>query len=138
MGLVAFAILFAGVLDDYVVAARAAVTLTFVLPVMVPADAAEIPTRLAGWGLAGALCIPAALLLWPARPRSVLRREVAQVAQSLAESGGGDVPRRSPRCRHRRAEHAHGDGHRAQSLRLDDTTPKWDHRSDRRARSPDR
>ncbi len=85
MGLVAFAILFAGVLDDYVVAARAAVTLTFVLPVMVPADAAEIPTRLAGWGLAGALCIPAALLLWPARPRSVLRREVAQATQSLAE-----------------------------------------------------
>jgi uncharacterized membrane protein YccC len=85
MGLVAFTILFAGVLDDYVVAARAAVTLTFVLPVMVPADAAEIPTRLAGWGLAGALCIPAALLLWPARPRSALRRQIAQAAQSLAE-----------------------------------------------------
>jgi uncharacterized membrane protein YccC len=85
MGLVAFAILFAGVLDDYVVAARAAVTLTFVLPVMVPAQAAEIPTRLAGWGLAGALCIPAALLLWPARPRSALRREAAQAARSLAD-----------------------------------------------------
>jgi uncharacterized membrane protein YccC len=96
MGLVAFTILFAGVLDDYVVAARAAVTLTFVLPVMVPADAAEIPTRLAGWGLAGALCIPAALLLWPARPRSVLRREVARAAQSLAElveaTSRGDRP----------------------------------------------
>ncbi len=96
MGLVAFTILFAGVLDDYVVAARAAVTLTFVLPVMVPADAAEIPTRLAGWGLAGALCIPAALLLWPARPRSALRREVAQAAQSLAElveaTSRGDRP----------------------------------------------
>jgi uncharacterized membrane protein YccC len=85
MGLVAFTILFAGVLDDYVVAARAAVTLTFVLPVMVPANAVDIPTRLTGWGLAGALCIPAALLLWPARPRSALRREVAQVARSLAE-----------------------------------------------------
>lgn len=85
MGLVAFAILFAGVLDDYVVAARAAVTLTFVLPVMVPANAAEIPTRLAGWGLAGALCVPATLLLWPARPRSALRREAARAARSLAE-----------------------------------------------------
>ena len=104
MGLVAFAILFAGVLDDYVVAARAAVTLTFVLPVMVPADAAEIPTRLAGWGLAGALCIPAALLLWPARPRSALRREVAQAARSLAEPGRGHVPRRSRRRRHRGAD----------------------------------
>lgn len=85
MGLVAFAILFAGVLDDYVVAARAAVTLTFVLPVMVPAHVVEIPTRLAGWGLAGALGIPAALLLWPTRPRSALRRDVAQAARSLAE-----------------------------------------------------
>ncbi|MGA9875810.1 MAG: FUSC family protein [Solirubrobacteraceae bacterium] len=96
MGVVAFIILFAGVLDDYVVAARAAVTLTFVLPVMVPADAAEIPTRLAGWALAGALCIPAALLLWPARPRSVLRREVARAARSLAElveaTSQGDRP----------------------------------------------
>ncbi|MGA9285064.1 MAG: FUSC family protein [Solirubrobacteraceae bacterium] len=85
MGLVAFAILFAGVLDDYVVAARAAATLTFVLPVMVPAHAADIPTRLAGWGLAGSLCIPAALLLWPARPRSALRREAGQAARSLAD-----------------------------------------------------
>ncbi len=85
MGVVAFAILFAGVLDDYVVAARAAVTLTFVLPVMVSAHASEIPDRLAGWGLAGALSIPAALLLWPGRPRSALRREAAQAARSLAD-----------------------------------------------------
>ncbi len=85
MGLVAFAILFAGVLDDYIVAARAATMLTFVLPVMVPAHVAAIPTRLAGWGLAGALCIPAVLLLWPTRPRSVLRQEVARAARSLAD-----------------------------------------------------
>lgn len=85
MGLVAFAILFAGVLDDYVVAARAAVTLTFVLPVMVTAHASEIPERLAGWGLAGALSIPATLLLWPGRPRSSMRREAAQAARSLAD-----------------------------------------------------
>jgi uncharacterized membrane protein YccC len=85
MGLVAFAILFAGVLDDYIAASQAAAILTFVLGVMVPADAAAIPTRLAGWGLAGALCIPAALLLWPARPRDRLRHEAAQAARALAE-----------------------------------------------------
>ncbi len=85
MGLVAFAILFAGVLDDYVAASRAAAILTFVLGVMVPADAAAIPTRLAGWGLAGALCVPAALLLWPGRPRDRLRHEAAQAARALAE-----------------------------------------------------
>ena len=85
MGLVAFAILFAGVLDDYIAASHAAAILTFVLGVMVPADAAAIPTRLAGWGLAGALCIPAALLLWPGRPRDQLRHEAAQAARALAE-----------------------------------------------------
>jgi uncharacterized membrane protein YccC len=88
MGLIAFAILFAGVLDDYIAAAHAAAMLTFVLPVMVPADAAAIGARLAGWGLAGALCIPATLLLWPGRPRSVLRHEAAQAARSLAELVG--------------------------------------------------
>jgi uncharacterized membrane protein YccC len=85
MAVVAFAILFAGVLDDYVAAAYAAAMLTFVLPVMVSADAATIPMRLAGWGLAGALCIPATLLLWPERPRNAIRHGAAQAARSLAE-----------------------------------------------------
>jgi uncharacterized membrane protein YccC len=94
MALVAFAILFAGVLDDYVAAAYAAAMLTFVLPVMVSADAATIPMRLAGWGLAGALCIPATLLLWPERPRNAIRHGAARAARSLAElvqaGSGGD------------------------------------------------
>jgi uncharacterized membrane protein YccC len=85
MALVAFTILFAGVLDDYIAAATAAAMLTFVLGVMLPAGPAAIPTRLAGWGLAGALCIPATLLLWPGRPRSELRRGAARVARLLAE-----------------------------------------------------
>ena len=85
MGLVAFAILFGGVLNDYVAAARAGAMLTFVLPVMVPADAATIPMRLAGWGLAAALCIPATLLLWPMRARSAVRHGAAQAARAVAE-----------------------------------------------------
>jgi uncharacterized membrane protein YccC len=85
MAVVAFAILFAGVLDDYVAAAYAAAMLTFVLPVMVSADAATIPMRLAGWGLAGALCIPATLLPWPERPRNAIRHGAAHAARSLAE-----------------------------------------------------
>ncbi len=84
MGVVAFAILFAGVLGDYLAAASSAAMLSFVLAVMVPADLAAIPTRLAGWALAAALCIPAALLLWPGRPRSAVRRDAAQAARSLA------------------------------------------------------
>jgi uncharacterized membrane protein YccC len=85
MALVAFIILFAGVLDDYVAAAYAAAMLTFVLPVMVSGDAGTIPMRLAGWGLAGALCIPATLLLWPGRPRNAIRHNAAHAARTLAE-----------------------------------------------------
>jgi hypothetical protein len=85
MGLVAFAILFGGVLSDYVAAARAGAMLTFVLAVMVPADAATIPMRLAGWALAAALCIPATLLLWPVRARSAVRHSAAQAARAVAE-----------------------------------------------------
>jgi uncharacterized membrane protein YccC len=59
--------------------------LAFVLPVMVSGEAAVIPTRLAGWGLAGALSIGAVLLLWPQRPRDALREAAAQAALALAE-----------------------------------------------------
>jgi uncharacterized membrane protein YccC len=84
MGVVAFAVLFAGVLDAYVAAAYAAALLTFVLPVMVPAAASAIPMRLEGWGLAGALCIPATLLLWPGRARNAVRQDAAEAARALA------------------------------------------------------
>ncbi len=84
MALVGFAILFAGVLDDYVAAARTAALLTFVLPVMVPAGAAAIAPRLAGWGIASALSVAAALLLWPARPRGSLLVRAAALARLLA------------------------------------------------------
>jgi uncharacterized membrane protein YccC len=85
MAIVAFTILFAGVLDDYVAAARTGAMLTFVLPVMIPADAGAIPMRLAGWGVAGALSLAAVLLLWPARPRSALLGRAAAVARLLAD-----------------------------------------------------
>jgi uncharacterized membrane protein YccC len=84
MALIGFAILFAGVLGDYVAAAHASATLAFVLAVMVPAGAVAIPSRLAGWGIAGALCIPAVLLLWPGRPRDVTRHDAAQALRCLA------------------------------------------------------
>ena len=85
MALIGFSILFAGVLDDYVAAAHASATLAFVLAVMVPAGAVAIPARLAGWALAAALCIPAALLLWPGRPRDVTRHDAAEALRSLAD-----------------------------------------------------
>lgn len=83
--LVAFAILYAGVVSEYIAAAHSAAMLTFVLPVMIPGGPAVIPTRLAGWGLAGVLSLTAVLLLWSQRPRDALREAAARAMLALAE-----------------------------------------------------
>ena len=85
MFVVGFGILFAGVLNGYVAAAQPAAILSFVLALMVPADASAIPDRLAGWGIAATLATAAVLLVWPQRPRSVVRSGAARAARALAE-----------------------------------------------------
>ena len=84
MALVGFAILFAGVIDGYIAAASLVLILTFVIATMVQADASEIPYRLAGWGVAGALSLIAIFFLWPSRPPDQLRRGGAAALDALA------------------------------------------------------
>ena len=78
MAVVAFAIVFGGVLGGYVAAGGLAASLSFVLAVAVHDDAAAIPSRIAGWGLAGAACTVAALFLWPRHERSRLKRLIEE------------------------------------------------------------
>jgi uncharacterized membrane protein YccC len=85
MALVGFAVIFSGVVNGYIAAAQSAAILAFVLAVMVPAGAAEIPSRLAGWGLAAGLSTAAVLLLWPRRAQSALRASAGAAAASLAD-----------------------------------------------------
>jgi len=85
MFVVGFGILFAGVLNGYVAAAQPAAILSFVLALMVPAASDQIPDRLAGWGIAALLATAATLLVWPQRPRSVVRAGAARAARALAE-----------------------------------------------------
>jgi uncharacterized membrane protein YccC len=85
MALVGFAILFAGVIDGYLAAASLVLILTFVIATMVQVDAGEIPDRLAGWGVAGALSLIAIFGLWPSRPPDQLRRATAAAIEKLAE-----------------------------------------------------
>jgi len=84
MLLVAFAVLFAGIVDGYVAAASLVLILTFVIAAMVQADAGEIPERLAGWGVAGVLSMIAIFGLWPSRPPDRLRRGGAAALDKLA------------------------------------------------------
>jgi uncharacterized membrane protein YccC len=85
MFVVGFGVLFAGVLNGYIAAAQPAAILSFVLALMVPAEASQIPDRLAGWGIAATLATAAVLLVWPQRPRSVVRSGAARAARALAE-----------------------------------------------------
>jgi uncharacterized membrane protein YccC len=85
MAVVGFVVLFAGIINGYLAAAGTAALLSFILPVMIPADAADIPTRLAGWGIGGALAITAVMVLWPQRPRDQLRAAAADACRALAD-----------------------------------------------------
>jgi uncharacterized membrane protein YccC len=85
MALVGFAVLFAGVIDGYLAAASLVLILTFVIAAMVPAEVGELPDRLAGWGVAGALSLTAIFGLWPGRPPDQLRRTAAAAIEALAE-----------------------------------------------------
>lgn len=90
-----FAIIFAGVFDEYVAAAQRGAILVFVLAVMVPADPSLIGPRIAGWGLAALLSVAAVLLLWPRRAQSAIRAAAGEAAERLAalaeaSAGAGD------------------------------------------------
>ncbi len=84
MGLFAFVVTFACVFGGYVVAARTALLLSFVLAVTGPVSPSEIPTRVLGWTIAGVIALAAALLLWPAHIRGALRRYAAKACLALA------------------------------------------------------
>jgi uncharacterized membrane protein YccC len=84
MAVVGFAVLFTGVLSPLVSAGAIAALLTFVLPVAVVATPSEIPARLAGWLIAGALAVPAILVVWPRPFHDDLRRRLSSTARALA------------------------------------------------------
>jgi len=85
MAVAGFLILFAGVVSPQAVAASTAALLTFVLPVSERAPVSAIPDRLLGWVLAGIVCIPAALFVWPGRWHDPLRHALADTARALAD-----------------------------------------------------
>ena len=82
MFVLAAAVTFSGVLSETVAAGQRATLLTFVLPACTPPGA--VGERLTGWLIALAICVPAALFLWPPRHHGQLRRRAARACQVLA------------------------------------------------------
>ncbi|BCI50804.1 fusaric acid resistance protein [Mycolicibacterium litorale] len=77
------AVMFSGVLSEVVAAGQRATLMTFVLPACTaPGPVGE---RLTGWLIALAVCVPAALFLFPPRHHDDLRRHAATVCRALAE-----------------------------------------------------
>ena len=81
---VAFAIFFAGVAGPNGASGVTAALLAYVLPVASAGTAATIPSRLAGWWLASAVCTFAVLLLSPRSPGDRLRSAASEAAAALA------------------------------------------------------
>jgi uncharacterized membrane protein YccC len=83
MLLVAFVVLQAGIVNGYLAAGGLCALLTFILPVMLPAEPSAIPGRLLGWCIACALAIPAALV-WIDRRHGPIRTAAAKALRELA------------------------------------------------------
>jgi hypothetical protein len=84
MAVLAFVVLFAGVVSSVLASASTSLLLAFILPVSLRGDASSIPDRLAGWGMAAAASLVAIALLWPTPTRSPLRAPAVAACRALA------------------------------------------------------
>lgn len=91
MAVVAFVVLFLGVVSSVLAAASTSLLLAFVLPVATIGSVDTLPDRLAGWGLASVVAAVAVVLLWPAPARDPLRRPALTCCRLLAARLRTDV-----------------------------------------------
>ena len=78
---------FSGVLSSSAAAAKRAILVPFVFPACTPPG--PVGDRLGGWLIAAAVCIPAAVWVFPPRHHDELRRRCGQVASALADRLAG-------------------------------------------------
>jgi uncharacterized membrane protein YccC len=83
MAVVSLVVLYAGIASESAATASTATLLMFVLPIAVAAPSSEVGARLLGLGIAGALCIPACLLVWPPPWRDDLRRRLSATTTAI-------------------------------------------------------
>ncbi|HEY3772568.1 MAG TPA: FUSC family protein [Solirubrobacteraceae bacterium] len=83
MAVLGTVIVFSAVVSSVFAGATTALLLAFILPVSLPGPVSEIPDRVAGWGLSGAISVLAISLLWPAPVADPLRAVVLRAARAL-------------------------------------------------------
>jgi uncharacterized membrane protein YccC len=91
MALVAFVVLFSGIVSSVVAGATTSLLLVFILSTAVAGTPSTIPDRLAGWGFASLTSLFAVWLLWPAPNRDGLRLTAAAACRALARRLRADV-----------------------------------------------
>ncbi len=85
MAVVAFAVVFSGVVSSVLAGATTSLLLAFILPVSLPGPVSSIPDRVAGWSLAAAASLLAITLLWPAPVRNPVRGAAIDACRALAD-----------------------------------------------------
>jgi uncharacterized membrane protein YccC len=83
MGIVAFVVLFSGVISSVLAGASTALLLSIILPVTQSADPSVIPDRIAGWAMAAAVATIAVGVLWPSPPNDPLRATAVAACRAL-------------------------------------------------------
>jgi uncharacterized membrane protein YccC len=91
MAVVAFLVLFAGVVSSVLASATTSLLLAFILPVSLPGPVSSIPDRVEGWGLAAGGAMAAILLLWPSPSQDPLRSAASAACRALASRLRSDV-----------------------------------------------
>src|SRR5207253_2002169 len=84
MTVVAFLIIFVGVVSSTLAGATTSLLLAFILPVSLPGSVSTIPDRLAGWGIAAVVALVAIGVLWPAPVRDPLRGAASAACRAIA------------------------------------------------------
>jgi len=84
MALVAFGVLFVGVISSVLAGASTSLLLAFILPVSLAGPISSIPDRLAGWGIASGAALLAVALLWPTPSRNPLRGSSIEACRAIA------------------------------------------------------
>jgi len=83
MALVGFVVLFSAVVSSVLAGATTSLLLAFILPVTL-GDVSSPVEPLAGWGIAAAVSLLAAVLLWPAPPVDPFRDAIVEAGRALA------------------------------------------------------